>query len=626
MKKLLRPLAMTACVSLLVGLFGCQGAKDATDEILTQKALSKDKTAVTVLVKNAFSINTFEKVVEEEFPQVDIVQVGNYTSNMGTAEYAARMKNDDLTDIVMTWPMDAGMEYAADRLVDLSSMPFSGKYATSMLDNISQEGKLYYLPGPSQVRGIVYNKTLFSEKGWAVPDSFDGFAKLCAEIEASGMRSLQLGLKNSEVLDTAFVGFGYEQSFSKPENAKWISAYDGGVGKFADNFTPALDTFQKLIDNNILQKGDLDIFYADRETMLFTRKCAMVEDSVLLTRMGFERNGCTDEFALMPFFNPTADSDWARLYPVCFIGVNKHLTEPANKEKYKIVTELMEYISTPEGQIALAGDTGAMFSCLNGTEPPDIPEIQDLLTTLSHGRYAVFPTLKNAQGALRTGLAGMVNGTMTAAQVAESVDKQNASPALKATVMVIGTAAEDFSLIETGNFITDAMRKEAGSDIALFLDNGKDGVSNGKGVSGRIYKGDFTALDASRILPDLRHGENGELWKVTMSGADLMKTLEYSITVDNDRAGWFYYFSGLKMTYDVTASPGERIMKITDDSGKAIDPAKIYSVAVMDETVPPSLLRSCEKTGVQISAIVENAISLTSISPSKDGRFTVGKK
>ncbi|MEG0507905.1 MAG: extracellular solute-binding protein [Eubacterium sp.] len=628
MSKIFYRLGLMAIVMLLVlGLGACSNVnKKASDDIITQTVLSKDKIPVTVLVKNAFSINAFEKAVEEKFPQLDIIQVGNYACDMGIAEYETRLKHDDLTDIVMTWPLEVGEQYWDDELMDLSSLPLTGKYMTGMLNNIAKDGKLYYLPGPSQVRGILYNKTLFEENGWEVPQDFNGFIDLCQTIEASGMRSLQLGLKNEEVLDTAFIGYGYESSLSTPKNTQWITDYNNGKGSFGDNFTLALDTFQTLIDKGVLKKEDLKIDYADRERMIFTRKCAMVEDSSLMTHLGFGRTGSTDEFALMPFFNPGESADWARLYPVCYIGLNKKLENSENKEKYDLVMELFEYISTPEGQLALAGDTGAMFSSLNGVPSPDVPEIKDLRATLAHGRYAIFPTFKNVQSALREGLAGMVEGKLNQKDVIKMVDDQNFSRPVTKVIPVIGKATEDFSLIETGHFITDTMQKESGCEIALFMDNGKDGKTNGKGINGRLYKGDLTAGDIKRILPDIRDQEKMELWKVTMTGEDLIKTLEHSIPVDNNNTGWFYYFSGLQMDYAPSAEPGKRIHKITDSAGKKIDAKQIYTIAVMDKTVPEKFLKSCDKTGILISDILEKEIqSKKKITPSKDGRFTVSE-
>lgn len=629
MQKLQRCALVLLSCTLLFGFYGCNNSPNGVtpsthtyQDVLTQKTMSKDKIPVTILVKYAFSINIFEQAAEAKFPQLDIIQVGNYTGNMGLAEYEARLSHGDLTDIVMTWPLAVGEEYWSEQLIDLSSLPLTSKYNTAMLSTISKGGKLYYLPGPSQVRSIVYNKTLFKEYGWEVPTDFESFIALCKEIEATGIRSLQLGLGNSEVLDTAFVGYGYESAFSSPQNTKMIEDYNNGLGSFGDNFTPALATFQRLIDEGILKKEDLSVYYQDREQMLFTRKCAMTEDSVLITRMGEALTGTSDEFALMPFFNPGTDADWSRLYPVCYIGLNKQLEKPENKEKYDLIMELLEYISTPEGQAALAGDTGAMISSLNGVPPPALPEIEHLMPSLTHGRYAAFPTLKNAQDALRKGLAGMVEGTMTADEVIALVDAENAAPPIPAPSPIVGNSTEDFSLLETGNFIADALRKESGCEIALFMDNGKDGKYNGKGVSGRLYQGDVTSVDIARILPDLKHGEKGVLVTTTMSGENLIKTLEYAIPVDNNITGWFYYFSGLNMEYDPCAEPGTRIQKITDSEGNPIDPEKIYSIAAMDETLPKDYLVTIEETDQKISEVLAKTISeAKTIAPAKDGRF-----
>lgn len=609
-------LLMTACTS--------KDESGTQEDILTQTVVERGKTPITILVKYAFSINTFEKAVEEQFPSIDIIQVGNYTGNMGTAEYNRRLANDDLTDIVMTWPLEVGEVYWEDRLLDLSALPDTGKYNISMLNTIARDGKLYYLPGPSQVRGILYNKTLFEENGWTVPQNFEEFTALCETIEASGIRSLQLGFSNPEVLDTAFVGYSYGTCFGRPTDAQWLTNYNKGEGSFGEQFGPALDTFQSLIDKGIWKKEDLELDYAEREQMFVNRQCAMVEDSVLMARMGHTLYGSTDEFALMPFFTPGANGDWARLYPVCYIGLNKHLAEPENKKKYDMALEVLNYISTPKGQEALMGDTGAMFSSLVEVPPPEIPEIRELLPALKQGRFAIFPTLKNAQDALRKGLAGMISGELSKEDVAKMVDAENLSPPAQQPIPILGNAEEDFSIIETGNFITDAMRDASGAEIALFLDNGKDGKYNGKGVSGRIYQGDLTSVDVACILPDLKHGEAGVLQKVTMTGADLLKTLEYSISVDDNKTGWFYYFSGLSMDYAPAAAPGSRIGEITDADGKKIDLEKVYTVAIMDGSVSEEYLQTVESTDISISDLIMDAISTKkNISPSGDGRFRV---
>lgn len=614
---------------LLTGLLSaCNQPESGTAEqdVLTQRPVQAGRIPITVLVKYAFSINEFEKKVEKLFPEIDLIQVGNYTGDRGIVEYERRMEHDDLTDIVMTWPLDVGREFWEKRLLDLSSMSFTSEYNTSMLNRIATtDGKLYYLPGPAQVRGIVYNKTLFEEKGWQLPRDFESFVTLCKQIEASGIRSIQLGFSNAEVLDTAFVGFSYGTGFSSPADAQWLADFNFGRGSIGDRLGPALNTFERLKQEGIWKKEDLNIGYSVRETMLFTRKCAMIEDSVLMARMGHSLTGSTDKFELMPFFSPGQPSDWARLYMVCYIGLNKHLAEEDNKQKYDLVMQLMDFISTPEGQTALAADTGAMYSSLKHVPPPNIPEIKELRETLSHGRYGIFPELKNAQTALREGLAGMLRGTNTKADVIRMVDQQNLNPPRTKSDTVLCTATADFTMIQTGNFVADLMRDKTGADFALILDNGKDGKFNGKGISARLYQGPQTIDDVLRILPDLKdQGTIGVLHTVQIKGKDLLNVLEHSVSVFNGVRGWFYYFSGLKMDFAPAAAPGKRVRKISTAGGKSIDPEKIYTVAIMDGTIPPETAISVQDTKETFQDLISKAMQAKgTISPSNDGRFTI---
>lgn len=611
---ILASLLLTACSS-----------KPMQEDVITQKAVEQGKIPVTIMLRSTFSINAFEKAAEEKFPNLDIIQDGYYTASMTATQLEKRMEQDDMGDVIMTWPLEVGEKYWEDQLLDLSALPLTSKYHISKLNEISRDSKLYFLPGPAQIRGIVYNKTLFEEKGWEVPKDFDGFISLCQEIEKSGIRSLQLGLGNKDILNTAFVGFGYIESFSKPKDASSIANFNAGKGSFGDHFSPALDTFQKLIDTGVLQKNDLNLRYVHREKMFFTRECAMIEDSVLLTRTMPQKYDCTDEFGLMPFFSPGENGDWVSLFPVCYIGLNKHLAEKPNQAKYDLVMQLMEYISTPEGQTALAADTGAMYSSLeNMPLHTDVPEIEDLRNSLEQGRSAVFPKLKNAQSALYTGLAGMINGEMSKADVIKLVDEENRNPPTEEPLEVLGNATKDFSMTETGNFITDVMRNESGCEIALFLDHGRDGMENNKGVTAKLYEGELTTADITRIMPNLSRGEKGELLKISMTGADLIKTLEHSISLDDNQSGWFYYFSGLCMEFDPTAQPGSRIRKITDANNKQIEPTREYTVAIMDTIVPEEFVITSEATGKKISDLLVEAITTSkSITPSGDGRFTI---
>ena len=122
----------------------------------------------------------------------------------------------------------------------------------------------------------------------------------------------------------------------------------------------------------------------------------------------------------------------------------------------------------------------------------------------------------------------------------------------------------------------------------------------------------------------MKHGESGVLQVVDMTGENLLRTLEYAIPADNDIRGWFYYFSGLQMTYAPSAMPGKRIIKITDAEGKPLEAQRVYTAAVMDQTFPEDAIQSLTDTGISIQALLTETIqSRKTITPGKDGRFII---
>ena len=67
-------------------------------------------------------------------------------------------------------------------LLDLSAYDFAGRYSVSIINQRDVDGALYMLPGTYSVFSMLYNKSLFEEKGWTVPTTNDEFVALCRQI------------------------------------------------------------------------------------------------------------------------------------------------------------------------------------------------------------------------------------------------------------------------------------------------------------------------------------------------------------------------------------------------------------------------------------------------------------
>ncbi len=63
------------------------------------------------------------------------------------------------------------------------------------LEFVPEEGT-YAVPYVANAAGILYNREMFDEHGWEIPETWDEFIALCDEIKAAGIQPLMFGLKD----------------------------------------------------------------------------------------------------------------------------------------------------------------------------------------------------------------------------------------------------------------------------------------------------------------------------------------------------------------------------------------------------------------------------------------------
>lgn len=121
-----------------------------------------------------------------------------------------------------------------------------------------------------------------------------------------------------------------------------------------------------------------------------------------------------------------------------------------------------------------------------------------------------------------------------------------------------------------GNVICDAIRQSTGAHV---------GLSNGGSIRGnRVYPAGHVVTRRD-ILGELPFGNRTVLVEIT--GADLKKALENSVSQIDNRAGRFPQVSGMRIMVDAKAPIGARI-KSVDIAGKPLKPKALYKVASND--------------------------------------------
>lgn len=164
-----------------------------------------------------------------------------------------------------------------------------------------------------------------------------------------------------------------------------------------------------------------------------------------------------------------------------------------------------------------------------------------------------------------------------------------------------------------GDYVTDAMIKATGADVA---------ITNGGGIRDSISAGAITKGDVLTVFPFTN-------FAVTLEapGSVIKEALEHGLTDAPNSAGKFPHIAGMMVKYDSTRAAGNRVTEITI-GGEAIDPNKTYTLVTNDFMAIGGdgyeMFKSCSKLGEYelISEIFENAIKNDgTINPQTDGRL-----
>lgn len=165
-----------------------------------------------------------------------------------------------------------------------------------------------------------------------------------------------------------------------------------------------------------------------------------------------------------------------------------------------------------------------------------------------------------------------------------------------------------------GDFVTDAMIKATGADVA---------ITNGGGIRESIAAGSITKGDVLTVFPFTNFAVTLEV-----KGSVIKDALEHGLSEAPNSAGKFPQIGGMVVKYDATKPAGQRVSEITI-KGEAYDPEKTYTLVTNDFMAIGGdgyeMFKDQTKLAEYelISEIFENAIrEAGTINPESDSRLT----
>lgn len=605
--------------AMLLGIAGCAGTPHkgemearfcAENEILTYKPVDFEKTVITIGVYAPCNPEPVELAIEEEFPGVDIVvleqasipDIQNHIKHPGVQR--------DLTDIVFTGIIRDGASIS-NIFYDLSAEDFTSRYNQSALNDLSSDGKLYQLPVNSSVQGIFYNKSLFEEHGWEIPETIDEFYTLCDEISAQGIRPFVPCFKYS--MDGVGLGFSNRAVFSSIEKQEQYNLFCDGQASCEGLLEPYFEAHKTLYDRGIVLEEDFSSSLTQNRHALYAGEIAMLPEQLTMFSL-YEDENPECEIGFFGYPSNTPGERWMQMLPGRSMALSKASME--DSDKAQILLDIFGFLSTNEGQDVLL-ELYSGLSSVKSAQANLREEFWDVQACIENGR--IFFADRIGNDLHNQTMKGYLEGELSLEQVIDETDalykKILASQEPEESA---GTAAEEFSILETSCFIADAMRSATGADIAL--------IPHGTYYEGNLAK--FYEGDVTMLYPFYLRGLGAEDYLTTyeITGANIKKLMEHPI-INGAEINAMYAFSGLVMEYAPWRDMNENVLELTLTHGCEIEDDKIYTVAAwgasIDESYISSTLDTYSGLGSNIDLVTEAVRQAGTIAPAKDNRLTL---
>lgn len=581
-------------VAIVFSLAACGSVKEPDSA-----PSDKKKVSLSVLCVNTDYSQNFVRTIQKHFSDVDL-QVEYHGASNNPSGYIDRMvESGNAPDIVYSGAI-LREDLQKNYLLDLSAYDFAGRYSVSIINQRDVDGALYMLPGTYSVFSMLYNKSLFEEKGWTVPTTNDEFVALCRQIR-----------EESDIIPVAHTGFtvgtywrmlgALAQSgfLGTSEGAEWTKEFVKGEASFEEGFGEAIRMMQGWKEAGVLDSSDITSVNSDVYAKLTNREAAMAYPVGGLASLSKAISDGEDEIGAFPFLGKDAESGLLTTSINFNFGLSKSLGDKGNEKKLAKALDIMAFLSSEEGQKELAVlDTDV--SPLGKKTPPaentpyadvwELVESGDCLPYLLTDYYDVWVQCGSE---LKEAMMGDGSFDAIAADMDELHKKAMAD---QQSVLPLATVEEDMTHQQTVQIMADLLY-ETGSDVAIVSDGiFIDGIANTTGVSGRLFAGDIYS-ETSYII-NIPGAFNKNLVRLTLTGRELFELLEgeRSVTDGNKTAVFDYYWSGV----DAQIENGKIVSAALKD-GTPIEESKTYTAVMCAGDYDAEAYPNGEDTGIIVS-------------------------
>lgn len=190
-KKLIAVLLMVTVLAGMAATTGCSSTpKDG-------------KVHITMLQYKPEAVKAFEKMEEAFNATHDDIVLEIESPNDAMTVLKTRFIKEDVPDIIgIGGDVNFSSFIDSDMLMDISDFDGLSDIKPAYLEiakNLEYvpEDGVFSVPYVANAAGVLYNKDIFDEHGWEIPETWSEFLALCDEIQAAGILPLYFGFKDT---------------------------------------------------------------------------------------------------------------------------------------------------------------------------------------------------------------------------------------------------------------------------------------------------------------------------------------------------------------------------------------------------------------------------------------------
>lgn len=228
---------MLGCAAAVLAFAGC--GKATEDEV----------TEIEIVQYKPEAASYFE-MVEEEFNKThDNIHLTISSPNDATTILRTRFIREDYPDIIgiggdinYSYYVDAGILADLSDYKGLESIKQAYLDIDEALEIVPTEGS-YAVPYVANAAGILYNKDIFEEHGWTIPNTWEELIALCDEMEQEGVQPFYFGFKDTWTCLAPWNAMAVD--LAPADTAKQVNR---GETTFTEEYREVAEKYLELLD------------------------------------------------------------------------------------------------------------------------------------------------------------------------------------------------------------------------------------------------------------------------------------------------------------------------------------------------------------------------------------------